>query len=137
MRTAEATLHLRLPAISMTEMSQYELEMLYEATNMLERPKAPEMLVAARSPRPQPVGMPTGEQIRAARAMLGWSVATLASRAGVSWRTIQRAEAAGDQVPRMHIATVEKIQGALEAEGVEFLRAGQRSNGGPGIRRRP
>jgi predicted transcriptional regulator len=95
------------------------------------------MPVAAPPSRPQPVGMPTGEQIRAARAMLGWSVAILASKAGVSWRTIQRAEAAGNQVPRMHIATVEKIQGALEAEGIEFLRAGQRSNGGPGIRRRP
>jgi predicted transcriptional regulator len=95
------------------------------------------MPVAAPPSRPQPVVMPTGEQIRAARAMLGWSVATLASKAGVSWRTIQRAEAAGNQVPRMHIATVEKIQGALEAEGIEFLRAGQRSNGGPGIRRRP
>jgi hypothetical protein len=37
----------------------------------------------------------------------------------------------------MNIATDEKIQSALEAEGIEFLRAGQRSNGGPGIRRRP
>jgi len=39
--------------------------------------------------------------------------------------------------PRSPDNTVEKIQGALEAEGIEFLRAGQRSNGGPGIRRRP
>lgn len=73
--------------------------------------------------------MPTGEQIRAARAMLGWSANHLADVAGVSWRTVQRAEAAGSQVPRMHISTVEKIRDALEAGGIEFL-------GGRGIRRR-
>jgi ribosome-binding protein aMBF1 (putative translation factor) len=136
MQAAKATLHPQSPAIFTTEISRFKHEMSCMATNMLEHPGAPEMPVATPPSRPQPVVMPTGEQIRAARAMLGWSVATLASRAGVSWRTIQRAEAAGDQVPRMHIATVEKIQGALEAEGIEFLRAGQRSNGGPGIRRR-
>jgi hypothetical protein len=48
---------------------------------------------------------------------------------GVSWRTIQRAEAS----ERMHIATLEKIQQALEAAGVEFL---QRSNSGVGVRLR-
>jgi hypothetical protein len=68
--------------------------------------------------------------------MLGWSASRLAADAGVAWRTIQRAEAAGDRVPRMHIATVEKIRGALEAGGIEFLQAGQRSNGSAGIRRR-
>ncbi len=70
--------------------------------------------------------------------MLGWSVAELARRAGVSWRTIQRAEAAGEAVPRMHITTLEQIRDAIEAGGIEFLQASQRSNGGgPGIRRRP
>jgi predicted transcriptional regulator len=82
--------------------------------------------------------MPTGEQIRAARAMLGWSITELSRQAGVSWRTVQRAEAAGASVPRMHIATVEKLQRALEDGGIEFLQASQRSNGGgAGIRRRP
>jgi hypothetical protein len=33
----------------------------------------------------------------------------------------------------MHIATLEKIQAALEAAGVEFI---QRSNGGVGVRLR-
>jgi hypothetical protein len=56
----------------------------------------------------------------------------------MSWRTIQRAEAAGSGVPRMHVNTLEKITGALESGGTEFLQASQRSNGGgPGIRRRP
>jgi transcriptional regulator with XRE-family HTH domain len=72
----------------------------------------------------------TGPQCRAARAFLGWSVAELAKAAGVSWRTIQRAEAS-EGVPRMNIATLEKIQGALEAAGIEFL---ARSNGGVGVR---
>ena len=76
--------------------------------------------------------MPTGEQIRAARAMLGWAVSELATRAGVSWRTIQRAEAAGAGVPRMHIATLEKIRAALEAAGIEFTQ----NAGGTGIRLR-
>lgn len=78
--------------------------------------------------------MPTSEQIRAARAMLGWSVTELARRATVSWRTVQTAEAAGGSVPRMNIATVEKITAALEAGGIEFLQASH--GGGPGIRRR-
>jgi hypothetical protein len=70
--------------------------------------------------------------------MLAWSVVELARRAGVAWRTIQRAELAGSAVPRMHIATLEKIRDALEAGGIEFLQASQRSNGGgPDIRRRP
>ena len=48
------------------------------------------------------------------------------------------AEAAGAGVPRMHIDTLEKIRDALEAGGIEFHGASQRSNaGGPGIRRRP
>jgi transcriptional regulator with XRE-family HTH domain len=93
-------------------------------------------LIAARLRRSQPPVMPTGQQIRAARAMLRWSAAHLARQAGVSWRTIQRAEAA-EGVPRMHIDTLEKIKAAFEAAGIEFLQASQRSNGGgPGIRRR-
>jgi predicted transcriptional regulator len=81
--------------------------------------------------------MPTGEQIRAARAWLNWSLQELANRAGCSWQSVRRAEASGDAVPRMHIATLEKIKAALEAGGIEFLQPGQRSiNGGAGIRRR-
>jgi predicted transcriptional regulator len=94
--------------------------------------------IARRERRKHLLVMPTGEQIRAARAMLGWSVSELARQAGVSWRTVQRAEAAGASVPRMHIATIEKLQRALEDGGIEFLQASQRSNGGGvGIRRRP
>ena len=105
---------------------------------MLEQAPSQVAQVARPHARTQPAVMPTGEQLRAARAMLGWTVTELARRAAVSWRTIQRAEAAGAEVPRMHIATLEKIRAALESGGIEFLQASQRSNGGgPGIRRRP
>ena len=79
----------------------------------------------------QPYVMPTGQQIRAARAMLRWTAAELARNAGVAWRTVQRAEAE-DGVPPMHVATLQKIQRALEAGGIEFTSGGN----GPGIRMR-
>lgn len=104
---------------------------------MLENAPSVHAVIARRSPSPHHLVMPTGDQIRAARAMLNWTVGRLSEAAGVSWRTIQRAELSGAGVPRMHIATLEKIRDALEAAGIEFLHANQRSpGGGPGIRRR-
>jgi len=89
--------------------------------------------VAASHRLVQPAGMPTGEQIRAARALLRWSAAQLARAAGVSWRSVQRAESAVG-IPRMHTATLDAIRRALEFEGIEFL---QNSNGqGVRLRRR-
>jgi len=97
---------------------------------MLEQAPSQVAQVARPHARTQPAVMPTGEQIRAARAMLGWMVRQETAA--------RRAEAAGAEVPRMHIATLEKIRAALESGGIEFLQASQRSNGGgPGIRRRP
>jgi hypothetical protein len=110
-------------------------EMLYGETEMLEEgisAKSVKRPVARSASRSQPFPMFTGPQCRAARGLLGWSVAQLAQAAGVAWRTIQRAEAS-EGVPRMHIATLEKIQAALEAAGVEFI---QRSNSGVGVRLR-
>jgi DNA-binding Xre family transcriptional regulator len=74
-----------------------------------------------------------GRQIRAARALLGWSAAELARRAGVSWTTLQRAEAAtGIPLARAH--TLDAIQKALEEGGIEIIDDGARSNGGgPGV----
>jgi transcriptional regulator with XRE-family HTH domain len=92
----------------------------------VKRPVAP---LSRRTQRPP---MFTGPQCRAARGLLNWSIARLAEAAGVSWRTVQRAEAS-EGVPRMHIATLEKIQAALEAAGVELI---SRSNGGVGVRMR-
>lgn len=70
----------------------------------------------------------TGEQIRAARALLRWEQTTLADHAKTPLATVQRVEdepgpAVGDRL------TINAIRGALEAAGVEFLNDGQ-----PGVR---
>ena len=80
--------------------------------------------------------MITGRQIRMARAALGWSVADLARRSGVSTSAIQRAEAAGG-MPTMKSTNLFKLQRALEIGGerggIQFIDA---DNGGEGIRLR-
>lgn len=65
----------------------------------------------------------TGEQIRAARALIGWKAADLASAAGVSMPTIQRLDATRGPVSGRY-ETVEAIRVALEAEGVQFMTTG-------------
>lgn len=72
-----------------------------------------------------------GEQIRAARALLGWTASDLAERSGVSYPTVQRLDATKGQVGGRH-ETVEAIRKALEAGGVQFLDAGAIA-GGPGV----
>jgi transcriptional regulator with XRE-family HTH domain len=58
-------------------------------------------------------------QLRAARSMLRWEQEQLAGAAGVAIGTIKRIEAM-DGTIRAHLETVQKIQRALEAAGVEF-----------------
>lgn len=65
-----------------------------------------------------------GEQIKAARALLGWTAADLAERSGISYPTVQRLDATKGLVGGRH-ETVEAIRKALEAGGVQFLEAGQ------------
>jgi len=72
-----------------------------------------------------------GEQIRAARALLGWRVKDLAEAADVSVPTVQRMDAAKGAVPGRH-DTVTSIKSALEAAGVQFLDNGDVS-AGPGV----
>ncbi len=74
--------------------------------------------------------MTTPDQIRAARAMLRWSARELAARSSVHLTTIQRMEGRRG-VLRGHIATLQKVQAALEAAGVEFT---EPKRGGPGVR---
>ena len=69
------------------------------------------------------------EQVRMARAALGWGVRELADKAGVTANTVSRYENGADALG----ATLTKIQRALEAAGVEFL---DQDNGGPGVRLR-
>ena len=64
--------------------------------------------------------MLTGRQIRAARALLRWNSAELADKAGVAPNTVVRAEAV-DGVPPLYADSLDKIQTAFEAAGVEFL----------------
>lgn len=61
----------------------------------------------------------TTRQVKAARALLGWSQADLAACCGVSEPTIARLEAVeGDLGGRK--GTAEKIRNAIESAGVEF-----------------
>lgn len=62
--------------------------------------------------------METGPQIRAARALLDWSAAMLAEKAGVSIRSVQRWESDTDSplIPAIRAAIV----AALKREGIEF-----------------
>ena len=62
--------------------------------------------------------MATVEQLRAARALLGWSQTELASRAGLSLPTVKRVE--GGFGPNVSDEARLKLQQALEAAGLEF-----------------
>ena len=77
--------------------------------------------------------MLTGPQMRAARALLGWSAKDLAQRSRVSQPTIQRSERASD-VPNMQTKNLLAIKAALEDGGVVFLDAGESRDGGVGVR---
>ena len=69
--------------------------------------------------------MITGDQIRAARAMLRLDQSELARRARVSLATLRRAESEAGQ-PHASARVVASIQHALEAAGAEFIENGVR-----------
>ena len=62
----------------------------------------------------------TPGQLRAGRAILGWSATDLAEHAGVHVTTVQRMENYNGKT-RGTVATLEKIINAFEIEGVEFV----------------
>ena len=72
------------------------------------------------------------EQIRAARAMLGWSQQKLASESKVGRTTIFRIERGEDDANN---ASRAKLQTTLEENGIEFLPAN--GDRGEGIRLTP
>ena len=72
-----------------------------------------------------------GQQIRAARTLVGWKVADLAQASGVSVPTVQRMDATRGPVSG-RIQTVDAIRKALEAQGVQFLDGGEVAKG-PGV----
>jgi transcriptional regulator with XRE-family HTH domain len=75
----------------------------------------------------------TGEQLRAARALLRMEQSTLAAAAGVSVETIKRLEAMEGAVRATRVDTLDAVVAALERAGVEFIHA---DNSGPGVRLR-
>ena len=80
--------------------------------------------------------MMTAPQIRAARALLGWSQPALAKASGLSLPTIVRMESAVGP-GRSSAANVEAVQRALENAGVMFLDADDTGAVGPGVRLKP
>jgi transcriptional regulator with XRE-family HTH domain len=64
-------------------------------------------------------------QLRMARAAVGWGVRQLAEKAGVTANTVTRIENGADAKQ----STIERLQRALEAAGVEFTNGDQ-----PGVR---
>lgn len=73
----------------------------------------------------------TGNQLRAARSLLGWSQAQVADATGLSVPTIKRAEGNGSISASSD--AIAAIRSALEAAGVEFI---PENGGGPGVRLR-
>ena len=66
-------------------------------------------------------------QIKMARAAVGWGVRELAERAGLTANTVTRIENGADAKQ----STMDRLQQALEAAGVEFI---EENGGGPGVR---
>jgi transcriptional regulator with XRE-family HTH domain len=64
------------------------------------------------------MGYITGEQFRAARAMLGWEQSELAQRANISVKTVKRLEATAGPV---EAHSEWGVKNALELGGVEFV----------------
>ncbi len=62
-----------------------------------------------------------------ARAAIGWGVRELAKRAGLTANTVTRIENGADAKQ----STMDRLQQALEAAGVEFI---DENGGGPGVR---
>lgn len=73
----------------------------------------------------------TASQIRAGRALIGWSQADVATAAGLSIPTVKRAEA--DDGIRVSEDAVQAIVSALKKGGVDFI---AENGGGPGVRLR-
>jgi predicted transcriptional regulator len=72
------------------------------------------------------IKMITARQIRAARALLGWSQQQLADKAIVSLNAVARLEKG---VVDSRVSTVLAIQKALAKSGIEFLEADHKGEG--------
>ena len=77
--------------------------------------------------------MITSAQIRAARALLGWSRSDLAENSGIGFSSMLRLESA-DGVPGAQFKTLEAIKNTFEKAGIEFIGTPE---SGAGVRWRP
>jgi len=75
-----------------------------------------------------------GPQIRAARALLGWSAREAADFSGVSLPTIQRLEKNSGISNTAQSRTLIDLKRAFEEAGVEFIGT---PDHGPGVRLKP
>jgi len=71
----------------------------------------------------------TGNQLKAARALIGVEQKELAEAVGVNVNTIRSMEAAGTGPIAGRAQNVQAVQRAMEGRGVEFL-----NHGNPGVR---
>ena len=74
--------------------------------------------------------MITGTQIRAARALLGWTAQQAGDKSGLTRETIQRLEKHSD-IPPSRTQSLLDLQKAFEEAGVEFIGS---PGDGPGVR---
>ena len=74
--------------------------------------------------------MLTSEQIKMARAALGWSIDVLAEKTSISSRTIKRIEATIG-IPNATAANLKLIKQTFEQAGIEFIGTTEE---GPGVR---
>ena len=74
--------------------------------------------------------MITVEQLKMARAALGWSIQTLADKSLISVRTIKRIESEG-MIEKVTPANMKLLRETLQAAGIEFIGG---EGDGPGVR---
>ena len=60
-------------------------------------------------------------QIRAGRALLGWSAQDLADKSGVGVASIRRYELQEEDIPSANLKKITAIKKAFESEGIEFI----------------
>ncbi|UVK55087.1 helix-turn-helix transcriptional regulator [Mesorhizobium sp. AR02] len=77
------------------------------------------------------MGLRTGNQLKAARALASLNQEQLAVRSGVNVNTIRNMEARGAEILVSGLDTVSKVQSALETAGVVFI---PENGGGAGVR---
>jgi transcriptional regulator with XRE-family HTH domain len=78
------------------------------------------------------IDLVTTREIKAARALLGWSQADLAAHSSVSEPTVARLESVDGELGGRE-ETADKIVTAIQKAGVEFI---DENGGGPGVRLR-